>query len=386
MNILYYTAYAGGFVNSWQPHHIVDELQRAGHRVSFLNPVETLGRTGSAAEYSQVLLDEARKMHAGSGIDFFFAVAQDALLLPSAVLEIRKMGIPAVHLSCDDLSHPFRIEQIASSFDINWSTVRESRARIESYGATVKVMPWGANPHVFKPVETPEDRVISFIGSPYGARGNHIAVMAEAGLPVRVYGKSTAELYQTVAKINHPIVRALSNSRETWQRTVKGLSFPEGRRILAAILLRSLKETFVKPPEKRLPDNAVEYKPSPSFDELGAALNTTALSLGSIELSSTYLFRDPLLFIRLREFEVPMCGGVHLVNRFPELCEYFEEDKEMLFYGSQEELIDKARFYLAPERDAARRAIRQQARKRAVAEHTWLHRFRAIGADLGLKF
>ena len=105
-----------------------------------------------------------------------------------------------------------------------------------------------------------------------------------------------------------------------------------------------------------------------------------------LHLGGVVVLTNPIYFIRFREFEAPMAGGVHLANRFPELQEYFEEDREMLFYGSMEELVDKARFYLAPERDTERRQIGQRAAARARAEHTWLHRFRRIGDVLGLDF
>lgn len=349
-----------------------------------MNGVEALGREGTPEEYSQVLLDAVRDQVEKTGVDLFFAVAQDALMTAEVVHEIRKLGIPTVHLSCDDLSHPFRIEKIAGAFDINWSTVRESKARIESYGANVMVMPWGTNPHFFKPEQVSEDRVISFMGTTYGARGRHVADLALADLPVRVYGQSAEQMYRSISRVNNPLMRAFARFGETWQRTAKGLSFPEGRRILAAVLKRSFQEMLKAPSEKTVDQKRIDYQPSVPFDAVGRTFSRTALSLGSMELSSTYVLKDPILFIRLREFEVPMCGGVHLVNRFPEMNEYFEEDREMLYFGSTEELIDKTRFWLDPARDTARTKLREAARKRAVGEHTWLHRFRALGDELGI--
>lgn len=386
MRIFHYTAFSGGYVNSWQYDHIVDELSRAGHDVRFYNAIAELGCEGSAAEYSERLLDALKKDHETRGIDLFFAVAQDALITPEAVGEIRAMGIPTLHLSCDDLSHPFRIRKIAPAFDVNWSTVRESRARLESYGATVRVLPWGTNPHFFRPETVDEERVICFMGTPYGARGRHVANLAQAGVPVRVYGSSSDEMYGRIARVNHPMFRAVKYAGENWQRITRGMAFPEGRKIIGAVLWRSVDEMLRTPPEKALRPGDVDYRPSVPFTEMGRAYSRAGLSLGSIELASTYVLPHPLLFIRLREFEVPMCGGVHLVNRFPEMLEYFEEDREMLYYSSTEELIDKARFWLDRARDGARSEIRVAARRRAEGEHTWLHRFRALGPDLGLKF
>lgn len=366
---------------------MVDELRRAGHDVHYLNPVAVLGRTGSSADYSQVLLDEIAAPTSGADrYDLLFATATDDTIVPDAIDEARRRGLVAVNLSTDDYSHPFRVARVASRFDLNWSTVRENLAIIQGYGARVITMPWGANPHVFKPGSGPADRVIGFIGTTYGARARNIAYLQQAGLPVRVHGRSPDEYYQTDGKGSNPIARAIANFPESWQRFRHGIRFPAGRQCMLSLLWRSIQELPGHLPEQRLDNSRIEYMPGPPFEGMSAALSRMALSLGSIELCSTYVFRQPLLFIRLREFEVAMSGGVHLVNRFPELEEYFEPDREMLFYGSAEELVDKAGFYLRPEQDAERRRIGERARLRSEAEHTWLARFRRIGKMLDLTF
>lgn len=383
MKIIHYCAHAGGFVYEWHRYHMISELEAAGHQVIDINPVEILGRIGSPDEYSEITVDKVREIYDRAGCDLFFATATDETIRPGAIKEIGRKGIATLNLSCDDLSHPFRVRAISSSFDLTWTTVRENQHILRSYGANVFAMPWGANPHVFKPADVKEDSVVGFVGSCYGARARNLAVLANAGLPVRVYGQPPTGIYGA-APVNHPLVRALYNVGDAWSRVYQSLFFSSGRRCLLGSLKRSVVETFTTPPEKAIPANRIEYLPGPSFQELGTRFSQLAISLGSIELSSTYSLKKPLLFIRLREFEVPMCGGVHLANRLPELGEYFEEDKEMLFYGDLEELIDKARYYLAPERDHQRQKIREHARKRALAEHTWLHRFGRAWQFMGL--
>ena len=88
------------------------------------------------------------------------------------------------------------------------------------------------------------------------------------------------------------------------------------------------------------------------------------------------------LEVRLRDFEAPMCGAFYLVEHMRELADFFEEDKEMVFYRDARELVDKARFYLA--NDAPRERIALAGRRRALAEHTWQHRFRAAFRAAGL--
>jgi len=128
----------------------------------------------------------------------------------------------------------------------------------------------------------------------------------------------------------------------------------------------------------------VKCYPGPPFDEMGLCYSSITMSLGSIEYGSSYVLKKPVMCIHLREFEAPMCGAVHLANRFAELREYFEEDKEMLFYGLEEELLDKVRYYLKPARDSLRDEIRQRARRRAESDHTWTKRFEKIWNLLGL--
>lgn len=53
--------------------------------------------------------------------------------------------------------------------------------------------------------------------------------------------------------------------------------------------------------------------------------------------------------IPLRSLDIMGAGGVLLANFQPELAEYFEDEKDLLLYGSMEEAFDKADFYLKHE-------------------------------------
>lgn len=73
-----------------------------------------------------------------------------------------------------------------------------------------------------------------------------------------------------------------------------------------------------------------------------------------------------------RFFEIPGSGGFEIARYLPGMENYFEPDKEMVFYKSQEELVDLAKFYFCNER--TRQKICLAGARRAHACHTYVHR------------
>ena len=77
-----------------------------------------------------------------------------------------------------------------------------------------------------------------------------------------------------------------------------------------------------------------------------------------------------------------MAGACYLTQATPDLPALFEEDKEIMLYRSDEELVDKARFLFR--HPAIRMKMRDAATKRAHAQHDWIHRFQRAFDELGL--
>lgn len=77
-----------------------------------------------------------------------------------------------------------------------------------------------------------------------------------------------------------------------------------------------------------------------------------------------------------RDFEVPLSGCAYLTSHNPDLAACFEEGKEILFYRDDNDLIERVKYYLAHPREA--KAVGLAGRERALREHTWERRWRAL--------
>jgi hypothetical protein len=103
-------------------------------------------------------------------------------------------------------------------------------------------------------------------------------------------------------------------------------------------------------------------------------------------------FRINLCFLRkanrdrhtTRSVEIPACGGFMLAERTEEHMALFEEDREAVYFSSDDELLDKARWYLAHEDDRVR--IAEAGRRRCwTGGYTYQRRLEQVLAHLAAR-
>lgn len=86
--------------------------------------------------------------------------------------------------------------------------------------------------------------------------------------------------------------------------------------------------------------------------------------------------------VRLRSFEIPACGVLHLSEYCEELKDYFETD-EIQMFKDKGELLSLARKLLA--NDEWREQIALNGYNRTMKDHTWDTRYKQVFKNLNLK-
>lgn len=96
----------------------------------------------------------------------------------------------------------------------------------------------------------------------------------------------------------------------------------------------------------------------------------------------TVSYCDDVYTLKLRDFDALMTGALYITHRNPDLCQLFEEGREIEFYSSPQELVSKIIFFL--ENPEEREIIGKAGALKAKAAHTWDVRLKDTFKQLGL--
>lgn len=255
--------------------------------------------------------------------DLLFTVLFRDEVPPDLLVELRDRPRPLTfNWFCDD---HWRFEDFTSKFaplfNACSTTANSALPKYQRLGyATVIKTQWACNQNLYRPTRRTVSHEVTFVGQPHGNRRQLIRYLALMGIGV-----------------------------ETW-----GTGWPGGRI---------------------------------GQDEMISMFGESRINLNLSNSSRTSLIRRLLGGhfgdqIKGRNFEIPGCRGFQLSGRADDLESYFEPNQEIVLFSNQEELLEKIQRYLKDDR--ARASIAQAGYQRAIAEHTYAHRFSAIFKYLDL--
>lgn len=367
MRVLYYSNDDGSFMSRWQYDHFIDELAHYGVTVELFNPLQF----SSYNEANERLIE---KLNRDRGYSCFMSGSPSTQLFKETLAYINLIGIPKLLICFDNLHAPYMHKEIMPYFDLVWLTSKENEKTIRSWGVKTVFAPYAANPYKFIMPDIHGDiKRLCFIGSPYGTRCMKFNELASDSVTCDVYCGNL--LKKKTAGKNHD--QSIQEDIIKWKNYFFS---PIGRKLFVSKVFSKVK----KP--KLIKDSPyIHFYDSLEFSEMIKMYHDYALSLNITEVWDSLLLKHPVYKLHLRSFEIPMCGGIEFTTYNEELSHYFEEGKEIIFYHSKEEMIDKAKFYLDDKRAALRTEIKKAARLRSENEHTWYLRFKKVFGELNIK-
>ena len=352
-------------------HDVVEfdfDLKETFEKVDMEDPFQRAFISRNRPIVSRELLRQVRKAHEEKPIHLFFSYFYDACVEPSAIDEIRKMGIVAVNWYCNGAHQLHKVREISPHYD--WCLVPE-KFRLKDYeamGARPIYCQEAANPNIYRPYDLPVEFDVSFVGQAYGERPAYIRHLLDCGIDVRVWGYGWDRLVPGGVTGSVPLAKRL------W-RAARKLFTADGRQVL----LKNARSAAGIDRRVTLPREAVGGPLAD--DEMVRLFSRSKINLGFSSCGETHVSGERIVQVRLRDFEVPMSGGFYMVEYLEELEEFFAVGKEIVCYSTPEDLADKIRYYLSHEDE--REAIRRAGHIRCMREHSWRKRlddaFRAMG-------
>ncbi len=342
---------------------------------------------------NQRLVDAFR--HSG-GVDLFYGYFYSSVVYPETLDEIRRSGVPTVNFSCNNVHQFDLVRDIAPHFDLCVVPELAAQADFLSVGARPVRIQLAANPRVYHPLPEPRLYDVTFVGQRYADRAELLQHLYLNGVNVRAWGAG----WQTQKRLDVASVKAgLALIEDERFDGVSRIARARLRSASTAVLERvrvaagpehSLRRTasdVVPPDATATPEAPIDTSPfgAPRLlqRDLVRMFSRSRLSLGFATAGDSHRAARRLTHLRLREFEAPMSGALYLTEDQPELAEYFTPGQEVLTYTDREDLLDKARYYLAHQEHAER--VRRAGHERARREHTWQRRFAELFSTLGLR-
>lgn len=334
------------------------------------------------AEFSRQIVESFTESHRQKPFDLAFFYLMDGMFDPSCIAEVSRAGVPTCNFSCNNTHQFYLVREISRCFDQNLHAEKDAGPKFESIGVNSFWWPMASNPDVFRPVDVSQrEPVATFVGARYATRLDQVHQFLEQGCPVKVYGPGWCPDDEP------PPPAPLTNLQHA--------------RMHLGVLRRIITGSYHPPadpaptPQRRYDDwqkallrtsharHPEAYHAPVTDRELIEMYSRSAVSLGFLEVFDRH---DPVLsrlkHLHLRDFEAPMSGALYITDYSDELAEMFDPGSEVLAAKTLEEKIDLIRYYTShPERGEP---IRQAARTRALAAHTYEHRFRQLFEQMGI--
>lgn len=339
---LEYDQYEVSRGHSFEWNNFYGALKRMmGMEVSYasFHDILTLGRQG----FADKLLAKVEREKP----DLVFVFMYTDELMPETICKLRKKTTVLGWFSDDHWRFDNYSRYFAPSFSWVATTYSKAPERYVAIGQkNVIRSQWFCDMGSYMPVECTKDTDVSFVGLKNERRAQLANAVRTAGLPLSLYGDGWNGGRLPQAEIAHLFSRTkinlnMTSPRSLWERNSFGRLFA-----------RRSQNRFVL--DFHIMDNVRSW------------LNSRILQ------------------IKGRPFEIAACGGFCISGYADDFETYYKENKEMVFYSTTDDLLEKIRYYL--DHPEERKKIAQAGYERTLCEHTAEKRFATIFKALNIPY
>lgn len=367
MDILYLFRDLPTVMYQWQHYHIIDELSNYGCYFDIVSPDDF----DSLEHYYESVINKTNSKH----YQIIMTCLGDSFLTVDFVEQLRSTGSKTLLFCPDNLVVPFNHRNIAPHFDLVWLTSVETEYLFKRWGCNTVFLPYAANPNFLSPpsdknVVSERKRRVCFVGTPHGSRIKTINLLLDNNVPVTIFcSKQYAEQRTKIQ----------ASPSEVIHKALDKIRFSIGRKLLLALIIDKVKRE-----ELHTDSSYLEIKEPVPITDLPKIYNSYYIVLSFSEAESSAYLKKPVDIVNLRNFEIPMSGGVQFVRATEELKRYFQNNEEIIFYTNEDDMPQIAKHILTDYADDKIREISNKARSVAEKNHAWVNRFKVVFSALNI--
>ena len=369
----------------WFNYHIVGSLSDLGHEVhSFVYGAGAgdfygWARRSERFAKNQELVDLATRLKSDGGLDLIFCFVYDDFLSVEHARRLAELGVPMVNFNVDMTNQWYRQILTGQYFTYVLCAQRINMDSMTKHGLRTVYFPMAARP---KPVDNENfdflaSAPVTFVGSPMPYRIKVLVALAQAGVPLAVYGAHWQQ--NRHVEPERSIARTLSDIYHYLGPRLRAEG-PGGLVEAAKERFQTKRNGEIGNANASLPD-AIKGGAVPD-SALDLLFHRSSINLGFTRMVGSELGVKGKNQVKLRDFEVPLAGGFYLVEEAPDHAELYHIGKEVETWRTLGELIEKIQYYL--EHETERTRIASAGQQRALRDHTWPRRFEMLFNKLGI--
>jgi hypothetical protein len=369
-----------GEADSWFDQTVTASLVDMGHHVSVFHYGHVVGeyyprgRWSEREKKNRDLLSKVEKLKVEEGLDLIFCYVYDDFLLSEAASALRALRVPMVNYNVDMTNQWYRQIRTARYFTAMLCAQRVHMNDLARYGAPTYFFPMASRvPRFMDDQRLAISAPVTFVGTPMRYRIALLAALIDAGIPLAVYGKFWKE--GLIASPDRNLQKTLNDIRAYGFARLRA----EGMGAISSALAWRIGGFRQARKLKKIKPSLHGYLPNEAIPVL---FRDSKINLGLTRMVRDNPLKQGITQMKLRDFEVPACGGFYLVEHTSEYCELFAPSREVETWRTVGELIEKIRYYV--DHESERVAIAVAGQRRALRDHLWTHRFSDLFAKLGI--